>query len=36
MLAQGMKMLAAGLSLFNVNRSSGLRSKGERSSDVCA
>lgn len=35
MLAQGMKMLVAGLSLFNVNHSFVLRSKGEHSSGVC-
>lgn len=35
MLAQGMKMLTAGLTLFNVNHSSMLRSKGEQSRDVC-
>lgn len=35
MLAQGMKMLVAGLLLFNVNHSSLLRSKGEHRSDVC-
>lgn len=30
MLAQGMKMLMAGLALFNVKHSSVLRSKGEQ------
>lgn len=35
MLAQGTKMLVAGLSLFNANHSSVLRSKGEHSTDVC-
>lgn len=34
MLAQGMSMLVAGLSLFSVNHSAALRSKGEHSSDL--
>lgn len=36
MLAQGMKMLAARLSPFNVNHSSVLGSKEEHSNDVYA